>query len=493
MSERKNKKSPKRTAQPVVFPKETSCFTVAIVGGGASGIAAACAIAAGAQGLAIPVRVVVIEKGRKIGSSILRSGNGRCNFSHTNIQPSAFNQPAFVGEAFAALEEAFASYGGTSAVVHKELSSPFHAVSAQDSTFALYAPAARSNAVLRWFYELGLVWQEAPHTDGLLYPFSNKATSVLEVLQAELDRYEVERSCDVEVLLVEKENDRFSLQLQDAFESTRSARFIVDAVVFATGGGGIEPICSSRCFDEMAFVPTRSVLGPLRTDTRFLEGLDGIRAHVRLSCSDRSFSEEGEVLFRAYGISGIVVFNASRFVEAGDVVALDLAPELSLSDLNEMLVARMRSYESRTRDTATYEELLRGFFLPELAEALLSYSDFVAGDLDIAPARAVEEQGIAHIAACIKDFELVVTGRGDVKQSQVHQGGLRLDEVDPKTMEAVRVPKLYVTGEALDVDGPCGGYNLHWAWASGLLAGLSIVGELRTSPSDAQGSEREER
>ena len=482
MSERKNKKVAKRAVSPAVFPQATSCFTVAIVGGGASGIAAACVIAAYVRTSDLQLRVVMIEKGRKIGSSILRSGNGRCNFSHANIDSSAFNQPLFVDEVFKSLEDAYASSSYASSDRTE-----------QASAFVFHAPAVRSNAVLRWFSELGLVWREAAHTDGLLYPFSNKATSVLEVLRAELDRCSVERAVGIEVTRIRKENDRFSLQLQDALDSARSASFAADAVVFAAGGQTAGPLCASGLIEDAAFTPLCSVLGPLRTDTHFLKGLDGIRVRARLSCPNSSFSEEGEVLFRTYGISGIVVFNASRFVEPGDVVVLDLAPDLSIASLNELLLDRVQFYRSRIGQTLTYGGLLRGFFLPELAAALLHCSDLSARDLCIAPERRVQEQGIAHIASCIKCFELVVVGRGDEKQSQVHRGGLRVSEIDSKTMEVARIPGLYVTGEALDVDGPCGGFNLHWAWASGLLAGLSITHRaLDRLNEDAESGECEE-
>lgn len=493
MNERKNKKTTKRTAQPAIFPQASSCFTAAIVGGGASGIAAACMVAAFAHGRGIRARVVLIEKGRKIGSSILRSGNGRCNFSHVNIQSSAFNEPSFVDSVFESLENAFATDDDVSGGDAQSGPASASRIAWADLPHALSASDVRVNAVLRWFFELGLVWQVAPHTGGLLYPFSNKASSVLEVLQAELDRCGVEQAHSIEVSRISKENGRFSLQLQDALDSTRSDSFAADTVVFAAGGKGPGLLRSSGFFDDDAFARARCVLGPLRTETRFLEGLDGIRVRARLSCADRSFSEEGEVLFRTYGVSGIVVFNASRVVEEGDTITLDLAPDLSLSNLNEMLVVRAESYGSRAREPLTYSGLLRGFFLPELADALVRYSAFCAPDLGIAAERTVQEGGIAHIAACIKGFEIVVVGPGDEKQSQVHRGGLRVDRVDHETMETVRVPGLYVTGETLDVDGPCGGYNLHWAWASGLLAGRSIARMLLASSGDSQGPERGER
>lgn len=171
MAKRKKQSDVKRArqeARPVELPRTDEQLSVAIVGGGASGIAAACAVAACARAAQVGVRVVLLEKGRRMGSSILRSGNGRCNFSHEDMRPVLFNQPAFVEQVFDALEAAFAN-------------SPL-------KTSGAPVRSAYENIVLQWFTSLGLVWREAPLSGGALYPFSNKATSVLEVLEAELDR-----------------------------------------------------------------------------------------------------------------------------------------------------------------------------------------------------------------------------------------------------------------------------------------------------------------
>jgi predicted Rossmann fold flavoprotein len=461
MNAPKKNKSPKNRAS-AIFPQTGSGFTVAIVGGGASGIAAACAICAHAQRFSVQLRIVLIEKSRKIGSSILRSGNGRCNFSHANIRSACFNQPVFVDKVLTALESTFAFNGDTKIDPHLPP--------------ALHSLETGMNAVLRWFFELGLVWNEAPHTGGLLYPYSNKATSVLEVLQAELDRYKIEQACGIEAISIEQRDGRFVLQLQDFYDESHSESFRADAVVLAVGGRQENgSLYRSELFKNASFAQSRFVLGPLRTKTRFLEGLDGIRVHARLSCSDGSFSEEGEVLFRTYGISGIVVFNASRFANTGDMISLDLAPDLTLSELGELLIARTRCYEQRTEETPTYGVLLRGLFLPELARAILRWGDSIAPKHTLATDQPVSSDGIDHLARCIKHFELTVLGAGDENQCQVCRGGLRVDMIDPDTMESRFAPGLYVTGEALDIDGPCGGYNLHWAWASGLLAGASIA------------------
>lgn len=464
MSERKNKRTAKRPLQPTAFPQEDSRFTVAIVGGGASGIAAACALAASAQRAHVDVRVVLLEKGRRIGASILRSGNGRCNFSHANMDAAVFEQAAFVQSALEALETSFLPCEDEASVRESV---------EQGST--LFAPAIATNAVLRWFTGLGLVWGEAPASEGLLYPSSNKATSVLEVLQVELDRCGVEQHVSLTVVDITKEGDRFSMMLQDSIDASRRVSFAADAVVFAAGGRAILETRSFNVFDRIAQAPCSPVLGPLQTETQFLVGLDGVRARARVRCDERSFSEVGEVLFRPYGISGIVVFNASRFVGAGDTISLDLAPEFTPSQLRELLFARSRMLARRFSGAPTYAQLLQGFFLPELAQALITFATARFPIDGIAAEEMVSSVGIERLAACIESFDLLVQGRGDEKQCQVMRGGVQVDEVDPSTMGVHKMPGLYVTGEALDVDGPCGGYNLHWAWASGLLAGTAIA------------------
>lgn len=484
MTKRKKQSGVKRARQevrPVEFPCTNEQPTVAIVGGGASGIAAACAIAACARATQVTVRVVVIEKGRRIGSSILRSGNGRCNFSHEDMRPVLFNQPAFVERVFDALEVAFAD-------------SPL-------KTSGALVRSAYENAVLQWFTSLGLVWREALLSGGALYPFSNKATSVLEVLEAELDRCNVERYCGVAVAQIAKQESRFVLELKrteggsqgqggvagmNASDVTLGRRetFSADVVVYAAGGGA-SALHEQGVLAGIERIACQPVLGPLATSTELLLGLDGIRARVRLSCEAKGFSEEGELLFRLYGISGIVVFNASRFVEAGDIVSLDFVPERPFARLTDLLQARAAFLERRNGSAPTALDLLRGFFVPEVAQAIVRYAttNYLGAVSDrptteIGAVHPLDEAMIEALAKAIKSFELEVKGVGDAGQCQVQRGGFCVDSVNAKTMETPAVSGLYLCGEALDVDAPCGGYNLHWAWSSGLLAGLSIARDM---------------
>ncbi|WP_251197666.1 NAD(P)/FAD-dependent oxidoreductase [Anaerotardibacter muris] len=462
MVRRKDKKAAKTQASTTEFPREESRFTVVIVGGGASGIAAACAIGKIAKMNFVDVRVVILERGRRIGASILRSGNGRCNFSHEGITPEAYNRPVFVEQVFEALDTAFT-------------------LSPLAESLGQLPGGSSEDAVLQWFQSLGLVWTESAQNEGALYPFSNKATSVLEVLAAELDRCGVERYCGIEVFNIAKISDRYSLDLGDALAEGELAQspqaFHADMVVYAVGGALRADVQPTGVLGALDWIPSVPVLGPLQTDTALLKDLDGMRAKVRLRCTERGFSEEGELLFRPYGVSGIVVFDASRFVEPGDTIVVDLAPDYSLDQLEEFLFERSRVLMRRNGYPHTYRELLRGFFLPELAESL------VASGLAELPSATdgldseVSGAGITLLSTSIKAFSLKVTDRGSVDQSQLSRGGISVEDVVPTTMEAYVNPGFYVTGEVIDVDGPCGGYNLHWAWATGLLAGISLMQE----------------
>ena len=187
---------------------------------------------------------------------------------------------------------------------------------------------------------------------------------------------------------------------------------------------------------------------------RPIRGLSGLRTRcvVTLEREGRALcAEAGEVLFRDYGLSGIVILNMSRLARAGDVLTLDLLPEWEEAALSAALRSR--------RQDCGEQELLTGVFHRRLGEALLRLAP---GDTDA-------------LARYIKRFPLTVEGAADAANAQVTRGGAAVESFDPATLQCRDWEGLYVIGEALDVDGRCGGYNLHWAFASGLAAGRSAV------------------
>ena len=396
---------------------------VAVIGGGAAGLAAAIAAAqAGA-------RVTVHEARERVGQKLLATGNGRCNLTNTGVAPAAYNAPAFVAPALAqhGCEETRA-----------------------------------------WFAQLGLLTVE--EREGRVYPLSNTANSVLDVLRTACGRL------GVRVLTGQR--------VQSIADVVAGA----DAVVVACGGGSTLLASAGH-----TLVPAQPVLCSLACDVQLLRGLAGVRAKAQVSvlAGDVAgaqpasaeaargvaasgsgvvcFREAGEVQFKDYGVSGVVVFDASRFARPGDVLALDFMPQLAQEELAALLAQRLQALA--VGDAApTCEQLLCGMWHTRVNAAVLR----AAGCKPSAPADAAALAGVARAA---KGLRTQVKGPGDVKHAQVTRGGAALAQFDAATLQSRLQPGLYAAGEALDVDGRCGGYNLHWAWASGRVAGACAAGE----------------
>lgn len=418
-------------------------YDVVIVGAGAAGLACAvsCVQSAQQRGIKVP-HILIVDQAKRVGTSILRSGNGRCNFSNSQLEVARYWNSGFVSEVLGNLE------GG---------------------------PVV---PVLEWLEGLGLVWEEAPHTGGLLYPFSNKASSVLEVLTAAPPAEAAEVHPCVQARAVERlGGGAFQVHLEEVVSasaagkgaaggSPKQATVRARRVVLAAGGGFSRSLKIMPDASLLALQGWRPTLGPLQVsfpEKVNAEDLDGIRVQARVCLPESGFSETGEVLFRSYGISGIVVFNASRYAQPGSALQLDLLPQASEGKARELLQQRI----ARVGD-APARQLFCGFLLSELGNAVLAAAGLRA-DAPLGP------QDCPKLVQALKAFPLQVHGIADEKQCQVHRGGISPSAVNPETLELKACPGLYALGEALDVDGPCGGYNLHWAWACGIVAGRSLA------------------
>ncbi|MCL2889053.1 MAG: aminoacetone oxidase family FAD-binding enzyme [Eggerthellaceae bacterium] len=384
---------------------------IAIIGGGAAGLAAAIsAQQASREAGNASVQTTVFEKSDRVGKSILASGNGRCNFSNSAISAAAYNNPAFVEQSLAALPP---------------------------------------NEVLGFFASIGLVWHE--EDEGRLYPQSEKASSVLDVLRFAARDLGVETICNTEVRWVTPAQGRFLVCLDDETVS------YFDAVIVACGG----KVARSLLPVHYCYHNTMPLLCPLRTSAAPIRGLNNIRARCLASCG--SHEELGEVLFREYGLSGIAVFNLSRFAREGDVIKLDFLPQQSEEDVLAALQQRIGLFAERPA-----LECLAGLLQQPLARAVLRAASLSAEE-------RLREGDLAALLVALKAFSLAVEGVGDPSNCQVWRGGFDTGGFSACSLESKRDPGLFVVGEALDVDGPCGGFNLHWAWTSGILAGRAAV------------------
>ena len=456
--------------------------TLAIIGGGAAGLAAAVAAGERFRARGIEANVVVYEADERVGRSILATGNGRCNFSNALIDASVYRNADYVREALFALK-----------------------VGDEERVCTMCSPRAIDptlNPVHEFFADHGLEWRE--EAEGRLYPLANKASVVLDVLRAAATRCGVREECTCCVVRVEpprEKGGRFTLVTDEG------VRYRADAVVVSCGGRAVREMLP----EAFAYRPPRPVLGPIRTQAaakeqaRELKALDNVRVRCAVSllrkeaeCGGRDQGndgltpstprenekaagqkggmrevarEEGELLFRSYGVSGIAVFNLSRFAQRGDVLSIDLLPQVNGGYMQAHLLKRYDRMKRHLGGALTCADYLRGLLLAQVAHAVLKR-------MGLREDEPCNRNDVAKFAAMLKGFELVVDGIGEARQCQVQSGGFDVDDFDAHSMESCAVPGLYAAGEMLDVDAPCGGYNLHWAWASGMLAGRSAANAL---------------
>ncbi len=420
--------------------------TVAIVGGGASGLVAAIAAAERARDLGVRAEVVIYEGDERVGRPILATGNGRCNFSNSQLEIGKYRNADFVRAAYDCLAD-------------PECDEP-------------------ARQVVNFLEGCGLEWREEP--DGRRYPLANKASVVVDVLRTAAARLGVRAQCGKAVKAIEPprgEGKRFTLRMEDGvFERA-------DAVVVSCGGRALKSLDVAG----LHRIAQQPVLGPLRVssaDIPFVRELDNIRVRCDVmllrgkgdACACIA-SESGELMFRKYGVSGICVFDLSRIAEPGDILCVDLLRIGNPGRAESYLLARRAKLVERFGERLTNADMLRGLVLPRVYEALLKREGMKEEDV-------CDKADAKKLAELLTRLSLEVAGIGDADICQVQRGGFSVDQFDPTTLQAVGVPGLFVTGEALDVDGPCGGYNLHWAWASGLLAGRAATERVQSHPEE---------
>lgn len=408
--------------------------TLAIVGGGAAGLAAAVKAGERARALGLAVNIVVYEADDRVGRPILATGNGRCNFSNEHIRVSEYYNAEFAGDVFDAL-------GQTPDC------SPVH----------------------DFFASLGLAWRE--EADGRQYPLANKASVVVDVLRAAAAEYGVREECDAPVSAIDPPRapgKPFTLRMKDGVFNR------ADAVIATCGGRAVAALdaCGVPC------LRTRPVLGPLKVapdDVPFTRDLDNIRVKCAVTLRRRQgagyapvMTEGGELMFRKYGVSGICVFNLSRFAWPGDVLSVDFLQAGDVEDVADLLVSRKRKLAERFAGGITFGDMLRGLVLPRVSEALLKSAG-------LKPEAPFADDVAPKLAQLLVEYPLQVAGIADPDLCQVRRGGFDVGAFSPCTLQARELPGFYAAGEALDVDGPCGGYNLHWAWASGMVAASAAI------------------
>ncbi len=396
---------------------------VGIIGGGASGMAAALAAAENPN-----VQVILLERQARVGRKLQATGNGRCNL--TNLQEG---------------------------IVH------FHGA---ESGFAQNALSKfPPKEVLAWFEDLGLFTVAEP--SGRVYPYSDQANSVVDVLRFALEKPNIQLITSFEVTKIQKMADGFSLKSGE--ESVFCNRLIVACGGIAgTKLGG--SMSGYQLLSRLGHHSTklRPALVQLKSGWRGCLSLKGVRANCRAEILHNGSvfsSGQGELQFTEYGLSGPVIFEISRDAcqMPGEwTCRLDFLPEIGEQELLNALLRRKSS-------TQTAEELLTGILHNRLGRMLTKAADVNPSCL----ISQLENFQFQEVVRQVKSFEISLTEPLDMDAAQVTAGGILTEEFDPSTMGSKLVPDLYACGEVLDIDGDCGGYNLQWAWSSGRCAGLS--------------------
>ena len=401
-------------------------MVIGIIGAGASGMAAALAAAENEQ-----VQVVLMERQARVGRKLAATGNGRCNL--TNLHA---NEGGYHGDSPDFAETALSRF-----------------------------PVEET---LGWFRSMGLYTVE--EASGRVYPYSDQANSVVDVLRFALDRPNIQLLTGFEVRKVKKTGEGFRV------ESAQEAIFC-DKLIIACGGlagtklgGSMSGYQLLREFGHKC-TKLRPTLGQLKSSWNGCASLKGVRAncHVQILRDGDLHSEScGELQFTEYGLSGPVIFEVSRdacYGRGNWICKLDFLPDMDLETLRAELLRRRNTNWNA-------EELLTGILHNRLGR-VLTQSVGIKGMWKISD---LNENEIDAVCNAVKNFEAVLTETMGMDAAQVTAGGILTAEFDAATMESRRVPGLYACGEVLDIDGDCGGYNLQWAWSSGRLAGFHAGG-----------------
>ena len=403
-------------------------MVIGIIGGGASGMAAALAAAEKKEN-----QVILLERQSRVGRKLQATGNGRCNLSNLHALEGGYH-----GE-----EPSFANYA-----------------------LGQYGP----EETLRWFDALGLY--TVAEDSGRVYPYSDQANSVVDVLRFALEQENIHVKLGFEVEKVKKTANGFRVESKE--ESLECDRLIIACGGLAGTklGGTMSGYKLLRSLGHKC-TKLRPTLVQLKSSWGSVSALKGVRANCRAAIyRDGQLHSQsmGELQFTEYGLSGPVIFEISRDACQGKgswVCRLDFLPDLGEDTLYEALLRRKNT-------NLPVSELLTGILHNRLGRVITQE----VGISGYVPVSQLEDWELRQVCRTVKHFEVALTEPMGMDSAQVTAGGIVTTEFDEKTMESRLVPGLYACGEVLDIDGDCGGYNLQWAWSSGRLAGAHAGGTL---------------
>lgn len=401
---------------------------VAIIGGGAAGLMAAIVAARN------DADVCIYEKLNRVGKKILATGNGRCNYTNINTSINDYH-----GKNLSFAEEVINSFN--------------------------------VNRTLDFFEDIGIY--PRIEENGKVYPYSLQASSVLDNLRYEANRYKIKEMVESKVKSLRKNKGHFDI-------ITDTGVFSADKVIICTGGrAGSQYGCTGDGYGLAESFGHKIInqfpaLVQLKLNADYLKKISGVKFDGAVSCfSDSALirKEDGEILFTDYGISGPPVLQISReairhiYNKEKIYISIDMFPDFDKNMLYELLSERFIKLK-----TKTIEESFNGLVNKKLIPVILSLA---LNEYKEEKCTKLNKKDIYSVVNILKEWKIEITGHNDWQQAQTTAGGVCVDDINPKTLESKKEKGLYFAGEVLDVDGDCGGFNLQWAWSSGYIAGYS--------------------
>ncbi len=429
--------------------RDEKVWDLTVIGGGASGMSAAIFFQKCLSRKEVKnASVLILEKNDRVGKKVLATGNGRCNLSNQDM-----------------------------AMAH------FH--SHQEEFPVKVLSLIPQKETLAFLGDLGIL---TVNEGNKLFPMSKNASSVVDAFRfaLEMNQITVETSAIVEeVRRVEAVGQKkiFSITLSDGRKIFSHALIVACggacAPSLGTTGDGYKILSS---LGHKVYAPKPSIV-QITTDTSVPRALSGMRLDCDLSllCSGEVVARQfGEVLFADYGLSGPAVFQVSgevsRRIKKGKLsapmqVSLCLFDEKTCCTLKEELLLRRKTFSERP-----LEQLLLSILPVKIGNMILKTA--LNRPLSL-PISSLSEKDIDQILYTMTHWVFPVTGTRSLEYAQTTIGGASCEEFSSETMESKLVPDLYACGEVLDVDGDCGGYNLQWAFSSGILAGRSAASKFQ--------------
>lgn len=400
-----------------------------IIGGGACGLVAA--IEAAKRGL----KVTVYEKNTKVGRKILATGNGRCNITNQSIKAANYHSqsPSFVNTCL--------------------------------SRFG-------SSKCIEYFGELGLEMTQGEK--GRMYPMNQQSSTVVDILLIECKRLGVEFVLSSEVTKIAKSNDKFIIETADKKATFDFCLCATGSLAMPTLGGSDSGYNFATLFGHK-LIPVAASLVQLVCHEKELKDLSGVKVVGNIDIytdGQKRKSAFGDILFTNYGISGSAVLDVSRVASVSlqtnqkVFVVLDLLPNFTKEGLEKLLQKRLKiAYEK------SLSLWLEGLINKKLAPFIITRSELPK---HISKASQLGIKEIKKLVHTLKNIKLSVIDTKGFASAEVCAGGVDVSDINPNTFESKIVKNLYFGGEVLDVDGDCGGYNLHFAWASGFVAANAV-------------------